>query len=86
MDEQVDLIRYRHDGVVDHHPLPRRIVFQEAVDVFGHIENDNDQNQHRDGKKESAKILLEDICVYFSHSVSAFDKGPSTGSGTLRGS
>ena len=42
-------------------------MLQETVDVFGHIEDDDDQNQHRDGEKESPQVLLEDICVYFFH-------------------
>jgi hypothetical protein len=67
MDEKVYIIRYGHDVIVHDHLSQRRIVLQEAVDVLRQVEDDDDQDQHRDGEEERPDVFLEDICVYLSH-------------------
>ena len=73
MNKKVDIIRYRHDVIIHYHALPRGVVLQETVDVFGQIEDDDHQKQHGDGEKECTDVLLEDICVYLSHPVFFID-------------
>ena len=67
MDEEINIIRNRHEIIVHYHPLPRRIVLQEAVDVIRHVENDDDQDEHRNGEEKRADEFLEYVEVDLLH-------------------
>ena len=65
--EQINKIRYKRDVKMKHHLIKRGMVFDEAVDVFRHVEHYHHDNKQTDGKEKRANEFSKDIPVYFSH-------------------
>jgi hypothetical protein len=49
------------------HLCHRGLVFQEIIQFFGNIENDDDDNKYPDCKQESRQVFPDDITINDIH-------------------